>query len=123
MALISNLLVGLVAAIHFGILVAEMFFWKKPQVHEPLGFNSQEAIQAAPIVANAGLYNGFLAAGLAWSFFATGDAWSLRVFFLLCVLVAGIFGALTLKSWKPLVLQSGAAAAALAAVYIAGSPK
>jgi putative membrane protein len=92
--------VGLIALIHFGIAFAEMFLWKKPAVFgrlERFHFDEKEAARIAPIVANAGLYNAFLGAGLAWSFIADADAHALRIFFLTCVAIAGVYGAITLK--------------------------
>ena len=76
MPLFANLFVVIVALVHIIILVVEMFFWKQPVIHERLGFSLEEAIKVAPIVANAGLYNGFLAAGLIWGLISgkTGDA-------------------------------------------------
>ena len=111
MVLLADTLVGLVALIHGSILVAEMFLWRRPIVHRRLGFTQDQADKVAPIVANAGLFNGFLAAGLVWGLVADGDAFAVKTFFLSCVIVAGIFGAATLK-WTTLVLQSVPAAAA-----------
>ena len=72
----ANLFVAFVALVHIIIFVVEMFFWKEPVIHQRLGFSLEEAIKVAPIVANAGLYNGFLAAGLIWGLISgkTGDA-------------------------------------------------
>ena len=78
-----------------------MFFWKCEkvygQLHEVFHFTPAEAANVEPIVRNAGLYNGFLAAGLAWSLWAKTDSRSLKFFFLSCVAIAGIYGAFTLK--------------------------
>jgi putative membrane protein len=112
MPLFANLFVVIVALVHIIIFVVEMFFWKQPVIHERLGFTLEEAIKVAPIVANAGLYNGFLAAGLIWGLVSgkTGDA--IKVFFLVCVIIAGIFGAATL-TWTPLLIQTAPGAIAL----------
>ncbi len=116
MSLLTTLIIGLVALIHAGILVVEMFLWRRPAVHTRLGFTKEQANQVAPIVANAGLFNGFLAAGLVWGLVSPGDAVAIETFFLSCVVVAGLFGAVTLK-WTTLVIQSVPAAAALVAVW------
>jgi putative membrane protein len=117
MPLFANLFVVIVALVHIIILVVEMFFWKQPVIHERLGFSLEEAIKVAPIVANAGLYNGFLAAGLIWGLISgkTGDA--IKVFFLVCVIIAGIFGAATLTR-TPLLIQTAPGAIALSLLWI-----
>ncbi|MEP0885609.1 DUF1304 domain-containing protein [Trichocoleus sp. ST-U3] len=117
---IVNLSVAIVALVQIILLVGEMFFWKEPFVHERLGFTLEEAIKVAPIVANAGLYNGFLAAGLIWGLVSgkTGDA--IKVFFLACVIIAGIFGAATL-TWTPLLIQTTPGAIALLLLWISNS--
>jgi putative membrane protein len=66
MSQIINLLVRIVALVHIFLLLGEMLFWKEPVIHERLGFKLEEAIKVAPRVANAGLYNGFIAVGLIW---------------------------------------------------------
>lgn len=118
MELVANILVGLVAVLHGGILVLEIFLWRKPAVHTRLGFTQTEADRVAPIVANAGLYNGFPGAGLVWGLTGPGDTLAIRTFFLACVVVAGVFGAIPLK-WTTLVLQSLPAAAALVLSWVA----
>jgi putative membrane protein len=120
MPLFANLFVVIVALVHIIILVVEMFFWKQPVIHERLGFSLEEAIKVAPIVANAGLYNGFLAAGLIWGLISgkTGDA--IKVFFLVCVIIAGIFGAATLTR-TPLLIQTAPGSIALFLVWISKS--
>ena len=117
MSKIANLSVAFVALVHILILVVEMFFWKEPVIHQRLGFTLEEAIKVTPIVANAGLYNGFLAAGLIWGLVSgkTGDA--IKIFFLACVIIAGIFGAATLTR-TPLLIQTAPGAIALFLVWI-----
>src|SRR5437763_15770088 len=112
--------VGFVALVHIGISIVEMFFWKHPRVYDQLKnlFNSEVAIKAAPIVVNAGLYNGFVAAGLIWGLLGTGDNTPIKLFFLVCVIVAGIIGSITLKSGKPLVLQTFPGAVSLLLVWV-----
>jgi putative membrane protein len=120
MPLFANLFVVIVALVHIIIFVVEMFFWKQPVIHERLGFTLEEAIKVAPIVANAGLYNGFLTAGLIWGLVSgkTGDA--IKVFFLVCVIIAGIFGAATLTR-TPLLIQTAPGAIALSLLWISKS--
>ena len=113
---VAQFLVGLVALIHIVISISEIFLWKKPVVHQRIGFNQAEADKAAPIVANAGLYNGFLAAGLIWSLLMSTNAAIIQLFFLTCVFIAGVFGAVTLK-WTTLILQTLPSLIALVAVW------
>jgi putative membrane protein len=118
---IANLFVAVASLIHIILCVVEIFFWKEPVIHQRLGFTVDEAIKVAPIVANAGLYNGFLAAGLIWGLISgkTGDA--IKIFFLMCVIIAGIFGAATLTR-TPLLIQTAPGAIALFLVWISKSP-
>jgi putative membrane protein len=116
----ANVLVCLVALVHVAISFVEMLLWNKPIIHRRLTFTDDEARKVAPIVANAGLYNGFLAAGLTWGLLSTGDALSIKMFFLACVIVAGIFGAMTLK-WTTLVLRAVPGAVALLSVWLSGA--
>jgi putative membrane protein len=118
MQIIATIAVVFVAVIHIVISVVEMFLWEKPSVHQRLGFTADVAGQVAPIVRNAGLYNSFIAAGLIWGAFTQSDSLSVRGFFLVCVVIAGIFGALTLKR-TTLVLQTLPASIALILVWLA----
>lgn len=120
MPVIATLAILAVASIHIAISTVEIFFWNNPSVYQRLDFVSDVASQVTPIVQNAGLYNGFIAAGLIWAAFATSNTVRLRVFFLVCVIVAGIFGALTLK-WTTLVLQTIPGFTALAFVWFTRS--
>jgi putative membrane protein len=117
MPLFGNLFVAIVALVEIILCIAEIFFWKEPIIHQRLGYTLEEALKVAPIVANAGLYNGFLAAGLIWGLISgkTGDA--IKVFFLVCVIIAGIFGAATLTR-TPLLIQTAPGAIALFLVWI-----
>ena len=91
-----NLAVALVALQHLGFLVLEMFLWKSPTGRRIFRTTPEFAEQSAPLAANQGLYNGFLAAGLVWSLLAGEPmAEALRLFFLVCVAVAAVFGAAT----------------------------
>src|SRR5262249_21518083 len=113
---IATVLVSLVALVQITIATVEMFFWNLPRVHSRLNFTDDAARQVARIVANAGLYNGFLAAGLIWGLLLDCGEPRLEVFFLACVIIAGVFGALTLKR-ATLVLQTLPGALALVAVW------
>lgn len=95
MSTIANIVVGLIALVHVYILVLEMFLWDKPAGLRAFGQTREAATASKVLAANQGLYNGFLAAGLFWglSLGATGTA--VKVFFLCCVLVAGVYGAAT----------------------------
>ena len=91
----ANIAVALVALLHLYFLVLEMFFWEKPLGLRIFGLTPEFAKASRALAANQGLYNGFIAAGLIWglSLGAAGD--SIKIFFLGCVVVAGVFGALT----------------------------
>jgi len=120
--IIANILVGLVAFLHVYFLIIEVFLWDKPFGLRIFG-HSQAFASAAKILAmNQGLYNGFLAAGLAWGLSLGAAGHSIKVFFLACAVIAGVFGGLT-ASRKILLVQALPAAAALALVFLAdGSP-
>ncbi|MFE2016227.1 DUF1304 domain-containing protein [Streptomyces sp. NPDC059491] len=115
----ANVLTGLVAALHAYILVLEMFLWEKRPGRKLSGFDAQLARATAPLAANQGLYNGFLAAGLVWALIA-GDptGFQAKVFFLACVVVAGLYGGLTANR-RILVAQALPGAVALGAVLLA----
>jgi len=111
--LLRNLLVAFVALEHVGFLVLEMFLFKSPAGRRIFRTTPEFAAQAAPLAANQGLYNGFLAAGLFWSLLAPEPLpGPLRLFFLACVLVAAVFGAATV-SRRILLIQGFPAAVAL----------
>ena len=114
MKLVSLGLIALVAALHVAFLVLEMFFWDHPFGRKRFGMTPEVSAASKALAANQGLYNGFLAAGLAWALWA--DRLDLKVFFLGCVIVAGVYGALTAK-WGILFVQALPAAMALAAVW------
>jgi putative membrane protein len=113
----ATVLVLIVAVVHAVISIVEMFFWNKPQVHRRLAFTEAEARKASAIVANAGLYNGFVAAGLMWGLILARDGVPIQIFFLACVIVAGVFGAVTLK-WTTLLFQTVPGAIALIFVWM-----
>jgi putative membrane protein len=91
--MISSLLILVIAALHVFFLVLEMFLWRSPMARRSFKTTPEFADASAALAANQGLYNGFLAAGLFWGVFA-GNA-DFKVFFLICVVIAGIYGALT----------------------------
>lgn len=120
MNILANVLVGLVAALHAYILVLEMFLWEKGPGRGLSGFDADMARATAPLAANQGLYNGFLAAGLVWGLIAADPTgFRVQVFFLACVLVAGLYGGLTTNR-RILVAQALPGALALGAVLLAG---
>ena len=119
MAVVAALLVAVVAAIHVYILVLEMFLWRTPRGLKAFSMDQDFADRSATLAANQGLYNGFLAAGLVWGLVAADPVgFQVRVFFLACVIVAGLYGAATV-SRRILVVQALPAALALAAVIAA----
>lgn len=117
---IANLLVALVAALHVYFLALEMFFWTKPLGLRTFRNSLEKAIDSAVLAANQGLYNGFLAAGLVWGLLHgnPGFAFQIKAFFLLCVIVAGAYGAATV-SRRILYVQAGPAALALLLLWFA----
>jgi putative membrane protein len=92
----SRILVVLVALEHIGILVLEMFFWDHPVGQRIFGMTPEISAASAVLAANQGLYNGFLAAGLFWGLLTRRHA--VVIFFLVCVVTAGLFGGLTAKT-------------------------
>ena len=112
MTLIANTLVALLALLHVYILVLEMFLWDKPLGLKAFGQTPAAAAQSKLLAANQGLYNGFLAAGLFWGLSLGQAGFSIKVFFALCVLVAGVYGALTVGR-KILFVQAVPAALTL----------
>ncbi|MGP3952033.1 DUF1304 domain-containing protein [Streptomyces sp. 7N604] len=120
MQTVAQVLVGVVAALHAYFLVLEMFLWQRAPGLRLSGMDAGTARATAPLAANQGLYNGFLAAGLVWGL-AAGDPTGFRaqVFFLGCVVIAGIYGAATANR-RILIAQALPGALALAAVLLAG---
>ena len=116
MNLIANISVVFVALIHGYILILEMFLWDKPAGLRAFGISKELATASKALAANQGLYNGFLAAGLIWGLVA-GDN-RIQIFFLGCVLIAGVFGAIT-ASKKILWVQAVPALVALLLIGLA----
>ena len=113
MNVVANVLVGIVAALHLYFLVLEMFLWTKPLGIRTFGNTRELAEQTKVLAANQGLYNGFLVAGLVWGLVA--DKTDVKLFFLGCVVVAGVYGAATV-SRRILVVQALPALVALGLV-------
>ena len=111
----SNVAVALVALLHIYFLVLEMFLWDKPRGRRIFGLTPEFAAATKSLAANQGLYNGFLAAGLIWGLALGADGHAIKIFFLACVVVAGVFGAVT-ASRKILWVQALPGAVALALV-------
>ena len=119
MGTVSQVLIGLVAFLHLYFLVLEMFLWATPFGMKTFKRSREEQEQTKILAANQGLYNGFLAAGLVWAL-ATSEpyGYSLKLFFLGCVVIAGLYGAAT-ASRAILFVQAIPAIAALAVTYLA----
>jgi putative membrane protein len=113
--MIATGLVGLIAVLHLYILVLEMFLWQAPRTRAVFGTSAEFAAATKVLAANQGLYNGFLAAGLIWALWLGRDGRGVALFFLVCVLVAGVFGAAT-ASRRILFVQAVPAALAIVAV-------
>ena len=113
--MIATILTGLVALIHVYIAVLEIWLWDTPRGRRAFGLTPEFARQSRVLAANQGLYNAFLAAGLGWGLWLGPAGFAIKVFFLGCVLVAGLFGAAT-ASRKILYIQALPAALALAAL-------
>ena len=113
--MIANVLVGLVALIHLYIVVLEMFLWDKPTGRRVFGTTAEFASASKVLAANQGLYNGILVAGLIWGLAMGLAGQPVQLFFLGCVIVAGLYGALTVGI-KILFVQTVPAALAVAAI-------
>lgn len=105
MAVVAMILVAAVALLHFYILYLEMFCWTTPKGRKAFGLTEEFAASTKVLAANQGLYNGFLGAGLLWGLWLGQNGQSVVVFFLLCVLVAGIYGGIS-SSKKILYIQA-----------------
>jgi putative membrane protein len=108
----ASVVTGLVALLHVYFLVLEMFLWTRPLGRRVFKLTEEKAQATKALAANQGLYNGFLAAGLVWGLSLGVDGYAIRVFFLGCVIVAGIFGAVTVGR-KILYVQALPAALAI----------
>jgi len=117
MSAAANIVVALVALLHVYFLVLEMFLWDKPIGLRVFGQTKEAATASKVLAANQGLYNGFLAAGLLWGLSLGPSGTGIKIFFLCCVLIAGLFGAAT-ASRKILIVQALPAAIGLALVLL-----
>lgn len=122
MSILVGILVGFIALTHFWFLAIEMFLWDKPAGMRIFRTDPDFAKKSKALAANMGLYNGFLAAGLVWSLWPIGApdaARAIATFFLLCIIIAGVFGAAT-SSRRILWLQAAPALVVLALVWLVG---
>ena len=117
-ALIANIVVGVVALLHVYFLVLEMFLWDKPAGLRAFGQTFEAAKASKVLAANQGLYNGFLAAGLVWGLILGPSGTNVKLFFLGCVLIAGLYGAVTANR-KILFVQALPAAVGIALLLLA----
>jgi len=119
MSMASQVLTGVVAALHVYFLVLEMFLWTTPFGQKTFARSAEEQQQTKILAANQGLYNGFLAAGLVWSLVSSYEPFAIqiRLFFLACVFVAGVYGAMT-ASKRILFVQAVPAAIAIAVTWL-----
>lgn len=118
MSTAGNILVAVVALLHLCFLVLEMFLWDKPYGRRTFGLTPELAQASRALAANQGLYNGFLAAGLIWSLLSEPHmGFHLKIFFLTCVIVAGIYGGVTVNR-KILWIQAAPALLALVLIHL-----
>lgn len=117
MKLLSDILIAFVAVEHIGILILEMFFWDHPVGIRIFDLTPETAAASATLAAHQGLYNGFLSAGLFWGLFTART--DVKIFFLACVVVAGVFGAMTAKPSIVFTQALPAAAALLVTLVFA----
>ncbi|PDO90470.1 DUF1304 domain-containing protein [Kosakonia pseudosacchari] len=115
--MLATVLVAIVAAIHLYILVLEMFLWDTKTGRKAFNLSAEFARDTRVLAANQGLYNGFLAAGLCWGLWLGESGVPVTLFFLICVLIAGVFGAVT-ASRKILIVQALPALLALIALLM-----
>ncbi len=119
MTIVADILVGLVALIHVYIVVLEMFLWTTPRARAAFGTTKEFAEESKTLAANQGLYNGFLALALVWGLIATDPTgFQLKLYGVVCVIVAGLYGAAT-ASKRILFVQVLPAALALIALLLA----
>lgn len=117
MTSIANFLVSLVALLHLYFVVLEMFLWETAYGRRTFGLTPEFAAASKTLAANQGLYNGFLAAGLIWGLSLGASGWHVKIFFLSCVIVAGVYGAWTVNR-KILFIQAVPAIVALIVLHV-----
>lgn len=116
MSILTTAAISIVIVLHILFLVLEMFLWNTPLGRKTFGLKEDYARQSATLAANQGLYNGFLAAGLLWGLVSTGGT-DAMIFFLSCIIIAGIYGAATANRMI-LFLQALPAAVAMALLIL-----
>ena len=117
MSIAADLAILIIALLHIYILILEIFLWDKPMGLKAFGQTKEAATKSKVLAANQGLYNGFLAAGLLWGLLRGADGLEIKIFFLICIIIAGIFGAATANK-KILYIQAVPAAIGLVLVLI-----
>jgi putative membrane protein len=117
MIIAANLFVGLVALLHMYFLVLEIFLWNKPRGLRTFGLTPEFAAASKSLAANQGLYNGFLAAGLVWGLILGVPGNPIKIFFLACIILAGLFGGFTANR-RILLVQAAPGAIALILVLL-----
>lgn len=117
MTIATNVLIAFIALLHVYILVLEMFLWEKPAGLRTFRNTPEKAAITKVLAANQGLYNGFLAAGLFWGLWLGDAGTSIKIFFLICIAIAGIYGAAT-AARKILYIQTIPALIALVLVWL-----
>ncbi|MCB0391121.1 MAG: DUF1304 domain-containing protein [Bdellovibrionales bacterium] len=122
MILVTNVVIATVALLHIYFLILEMFFWTKPKGLKIFAQSLEKAKSSAVLAANQGLYNGFLAAGLIWGLSHPHNsfAFQIKLFFLICVLIAGLYGAYSVNR-RILFVQAVPAMIAIGLLLITGS--
>lgn len=117
MTIAADIIIALIALLHVYILVLEMFLWEKPVGLRAFRNTPEKAAITKVLAANQGLYNGFLAAGLVWGLWLGDAGTSIKIFFLICIAIAGIYGAAT-AARKILYIQTIPAALGLALLFL-----
>jgi putative membrane protein len=118
MSTIATIVIAIIALMHMWFLILEMFLWDKPTGRRAFGLTAEFAAQSKVLAANQGLYNGFLAAGLIWGLLlGNAEGTHVKIFFLACVLIAGVYGGFT-ATRKVLWIQALPAAIGLALVLL-----
>ena len=117
MVTLGDIAIGLVAVLHLWFMALEIFLWDKPFGRKTFGLTPEFAKASKALAANQGLYNGFLAAGLAWGLLQGHGGIALKIFFLACVIIAGVFGAATVNR-RILLVQALPGVIALALVLL-----
>ncbi len=115
MKTLFTILVAIVALEHIYFLILEMFYWTKPKGMKAFGLSKEQAESSKVLAANQGLYNGFLAAGLIWGLLSNKT--DVIVFFLICISIAGIYGAYSTKNIKLFYIQAVPAILALLLLF------